>query len=161
VEIVGPTIWIISRCMAWTWTTWNFNSAVFLVYGFRLLRWRDKLYCVCFINISLYGTAVLKMCISVLTTVFRTWSIILFFVIYFIWLCLNVRSTWNSVATREPCIIIRFYWDGVKVKVKCTVVQALRLCTGRATHRGSRVIALLYRHWGSVQTVRPIEGVVV
>ena len=28
----------------------------------------------------------------------------------------------------------------VKVKVKCTVVQALRLCTGRTVHRGSRVI---------------------
>jgi hypothetical protein len=33
-----------------------------------------------------------------------------------------------------------------KLKVKCTLVQALRLCTGRAAHRGSRGIALLYRH---------------
>jgi len=31
-------------------------------------------------------------------------------------------------------------------KVKCTVVQALRLCTGCMAHRGSRGIALLYRH---------------
>jgi hypothetical protein len=31
-------------------------------------------------------------------------------------------------------------------KVKCTLVQALRLCTGRTAHRGSRGIALLYRH---------------
>jgi hypothetical protein len=31
-------------------------------------------------------------------------------------------------------------------KVKCTLVQALRLCTGRTVHRGSRGIALLYRH---------------
>ena len=30
----------------------------------------------------------------------------------------------------------------VKVKVKCTLVQALRLCTGRTAHRGSRGIAL-------------------
>ena len=43
----------------------------------------------------------------------------------------------------------------VKVKVKCTLVQALRLCTGRTAHRGSRVIALLFhdhgtrRGWGS------------
>ena len=29
-------------------------------------------------------------------------------------------------------------------KVKCTLVQALRLCTGRTTHRGSRGIALLF-----------------
>jgi len=33
---------------------------------------------------------------------------------------------------------------GVKVKVKCTLVQALRLCTGRTAHRGSRGIALLF-----------------
>jgi len=31
-----------------------------------------------------------------------------------------------------------------KVKVKCALVQALRLCTGRTAHRGSRGIALLY-----------------
>ena len=30
-----------------------------------------------------------------------------------------------------------------KVKVKCTLVEALRLCTGRTAHRGSRGIALL------------------
>jgi hypothetical protein len=29
---------------------------------------------------------------------------------------------------------------------KCTLVQALRLCTGRTTQRGSRGIILLYRH---------------
>jgi len=31
-----------------------------------------------------------------------------------------------------------------KVKVKCTLVQALRLCTGLMAHRGSRGIALLF-----------------
>jgi hypothetical protein len=31
----------------------------------------------------------------------------------------------------------------LKDKVKCTLVQALRLCTGRTAHRGSRDIALL------------------
>jgi hypothetical protein len=44
---------------------------------------------------------------------------------------------------------------------KVTLVQALRLCTGRTAHKGSRVIALLYRHWGSVQAVRPIGRVEV
>jgi len=42
---------------------------------------------------------------------------------------------------------ISSYWltfkKRVKVKVKCTFVQALRLCTGRTAHRGSRGIALL------------------
>ena len=33
-------------------------------------------------------------------------------------------------------------YDGIK-KVKCTLVQALRLCTGRTAHRGSRGIAIL------------------
>jgi len=34
----------------------------------------------------------------------------------------------------------------VKVKVKCILVQALRLCTGCTVHMGSRGIAVLYRH---------------
>jgi len=32
----------------------------------------------------------------------------------------------------------------MKVKVKCTLVQALRLCTVCTVHRGSRGIALLF-----------------
>jgi len=50
---------------------------------------------------------------------------------------------------------------GVK-KVKCTLVQALRLCTGRTAHRGSRGIALLFhdhgtgRGWGVSVTPRPL-----
>jgi len=42
----------------------------------------------------------------------------------------------------------------LKGNVKCTLVQALRLCTGRTAHRGSRGIALLFldhgirRGWG-------------
>ena len=35
------------------------------------------------------------------------------------------------------------HFDFIQVKVKCTLVQALRLCTGRTVHRGSRGIALL------------------
>ena len=47
------------------------------------------------------------------------------------------------------------------VKVKCTPVQALRLCTGRMNHRGSRGIALSFldhgtrRGWGVSVTPRP------
>jgi len=33
-----------------------------------------------------------------------------------------------------------------KIKVKCTLVQALSFCTGCRVHRGSRGIAILYRH---------------
>jgi len=48
------------------------------------------------------------------------------------------------------------------VKVKVTLVQALKLCTGRTAHRGSRGIALLFhdhgtkRGWGISVTPRPL-----
>ena len=37
----------------------------------------------------------------------------------------------------------------VKVKVKCILVQALKLCTDRTAHRGSRGIALLFYDHGT------------
>jgi len=49
-----------------------------------------------------------------------------------------------------------------KVKVKCTLVKALRLCTGRTAHRGSRGIALLFldhgtrKGWGVSATPRAL-----
>jgi hypothetical protein len=36
-----------------------------------------------------------------------------------------------------------------KVKVKVTLVHALRLCTGRTAHSGSRGIALLFHDHGT------------
>jgi hypothetical protein len=39
--------------------------------------------------------------------------------------------------------------EKVKVKVKVTLVRALRLCTGRTAHRGSRGIALLFHDHGT------------
>ena len=50
----------------------------------------------------------------------------------------------------------------IKVNVKCTLVQALRLCTSRTAHRGSRGIALPFldhgtrRGWGVSITPRPL-----
>ena len=47
-------------------------------------------------------------------------------------------------------------------KVKCTLVQALKLCTSRTAHRGSRGIALTFldhgtrRGWGVSVTPRPL-----
>jgi len=47
-------------------------------------------------------------------------------------------------------------------KVKCTLVQALRLCKGRTANRGSRSIALIFldhgtrRGWGVSVTPRPL-----
>jgi len=37
----------------------------------------------------------------------------------------------------------------INVKVKCTRVQALRLCTGRTAHRGIRGIALPFYDYGT------------
>jgi len=39
--------------------------------------------------------------------------------------------------------------NSCKVKVKCTIVQALRPCTGLTAHRGSRGIALLFLDHGT------------
>jgi len=36
-----------------------------------------------------------------------------------------------------------------KVKVKCTLVQALRLCTGCTDHKGSRGVAVLFLDHGT------------
>ena len=55
----------------------------------------------------------------------------------------------------------------VKVKVKVTLVQALRLCTGRTAHRGSRGIALPFldhgtrRGWGVSVTGRQHCGCII
>jgi len=52
--------------------------------------------------------------------------------------------------------------DCLGKKVKVTLLQALRLCTGRTAHRGSRGIALLFhdhgtrRGWGVSDTPQPL-----
>ena len=69
-----------------------------------------------------------------------------------------------SYPVRKHLILSHFYTGPpleVK-KVKCTLVQALRLCTGRTAHRGSRGIALLFhdhgtrRGWGVSVMPRPL-----
>jgi len=47
-----------------------------------------------------------------------------------------IRLTFDLSVCMYVCVI----------KVQCTAVEALRLCTGRTAHRGSRGIAVLYRH---------------
>jgi hypothetical protein len=66
---------------------------------------------------------------------------------------------------KELSIDVFSLWDRthvIQVKVKCTRVQALRLCTGRTTQRGSRGITLPFhdrgtgRGWGVSVTPRPL-----
>ena len=61
--------------------------------------------------------------------------------------------------------VLRQHGSQIKIGkryVKCTLVQALRLCIGRTAHRGSRGIALPYhdhgtgRGWGVSVTPRPL-----
>ena len=67
-------------------------------------------------------------------------------------------------------VLIEGVWGHIKSwivklysKVKCTLVQALRLCTGRTAHRESRGIALPFlghstrRGWGVSVTPRPLH----
>ena len=74
------------------------------------------------------------------------------------------KVIWNIVQWR---LVNRLQCFGValhtsKVRKKCTLVQALRLCTGRTAHRGSRGIALPFhdhgtrRGWGVSVMPRPI-----
>jgi len=50
------------------------------------------------------------------------------------------------------CTILEIFvriWKWSGQNVKCTLVQALRLCTGRTAHRGSGGIALLFLDHGT------------
>ena len=70
-------------------------------------------------------------------------------------------STCCMTVPSPTCHKFQLHVPHTSRKVKCTLVQALRLCTNCTANRGSRGIAILYRHCGSVQAVRPIGGVEV
>ena len=55
---------------------------------------------------------------------------------------------WN-IFLFHTCYMTRLSYYSCKKKVKCTLVQALKLCTGRTAHRGSRGIALLFLDHGT------------
>jgi len=47
------------------------------------------------------------------------------------------------------CYYFIFHLINGKEKVKCTLVQALRLCTGRMAYRGNRGVALPFHDHGT------------
>ena len=53
-----------------------------------------------------------------------------------------------QLCLQERVSTLRYTYIG-KVKVKCTLVEALRLCTGRTAHRESRGIALSFHDHGT------------
>ena len=58
--------------------------------------------------------------------------------------CTRVHFTKSRIGKRRDPSPVDW-----KVKVKCTLVQALRLCPGHTDHRGSRGIALPFHDHGS------------
>ena len=72
------------------------------------------------------------------------------------------RQTAPSKSLMGNHTLGRSYFLQVKVRVKCTIVQELRLCKGRTAHTGSRSIALLFHDrgtrgvWVVSSTPRPI-----
>jgi hypothetical protein len=80
-----------------------------------------------------------------------------------------LRNALTVVTRREWCQIqylrtasLELLTILLKLKVKCTLVQALRLCTGRTAQRGSRGIAVPFHDhgtrkvWGVSVTPRPL-----
>jgi hypothetical protein len=55
---------------------------------------------------------------------------------------IEFTQSMGQVHLSVSVLFVTYFDVKVKVNVKCTLVQALRLCTGRVAHRGSRVIAL-------------------
>jgi len=70
-------------------------------------------------------------------------------------LSLREGSTAQAAMTSLCYDSCEFHWNKRRLrhihveKVKCTLVQALRLCTGRTANRGSTGIALLFRDHGT------------
>jgi len=52
---------------------------------------------------------------------------------------------------RSPCLSFNTTVSHKMAKIKCTLVQALRLCTGHTAHRGSRAIALPFLDYGTTR----------
>jgi len=57
---------------------------------------------------------------------------------------LRIGDGWNWFRTISNSVSGNSGSATGQKKIKCTLVQALRLCRGRAAYRGSRGIALLF-----------------
>ena len=77
----------------------------------------------------------------IITTYTDKMKFVAYMVVSFITFYLN---SCGSILYR--CMYGCIFCIKVKIKVNCTLVQALRLCTVFTAHRGSRGIAILYRH---------------
>ena len=86
---------------------------------------------------------------------------LLVYILFFIFDLVFVTRSQARVTTGRSCECT-FTEPYDALKIKCTLVQALRLCTGRTATSGSRGIALLFldngtrRGWGVSVTPRPL-----
>jgi len=60
-------------------------------------------------------------------------------------MCITNKQMHTWLTVYYTVLYLLLLYDALALRhVKCTFVQALRLCTGRTAHRGSRGIALLF-----------------
>jgi len=70
------------------------------------------------------------------------------------WVDIRVLSKyvqWNRLLLPLLLLLLLFSYMA-KVKVRCTLVQALRLCTSSTAHKGSRGIALLFLDHATIRS---------
>jgi len=113
-------------------TCWTFNE-----------RWNNKFcykvaFCGLFLlnHTTMHGSVNIKWIINSVTCA-SCWNYIPEYWYTYLWYQLR------CILTQALCNTKTHAWN-ISKKVKCTLVQALRLCTGRTAHRGSRGIALLF-----------------
>jgi len=59
------------------------------------------------------------------------------------------KMFWNYFKKAVKSDLCRYEFDAIWIKVKCTLVQALRFCTGPTAHRGNGGIALSFHYHGT------------
>ena len=64
---------------------------------------------------------------------------------------MKARALLGIAQAGNACLDLPYSLKLGKVKVKVTLVQALRLCTGRTAYRGSRGIALPFHDHGTTR----------
>ena len=69
-----------------------------------------------------------------------------FWAVTLLWQMSDMSEHHGKALTHSACVCVCVY---KKVKLKCTLVQSLRFSAGRAAHRGSRGIALLFLDRGT------------
>ena len=78
------------------------------------------------------------------------------------WMATGLQKHNITLQTNNKSPFVQSHRRLERKKIKCTPVQALRLCTGRTAHRGSTGIALPFhdhgtrREWGVRVTLWPL-----